>query len=141
MPAATVSSTALASRLRLSATRLARTLRREAGTGLSPSQLSILATVDAHGAMTCGALAAHERVAPPSITKAVSKLEQAGLVSRSPDPNDGRVARIALTAEGEDFLKESRRRKDAWLAARLSELSSDERRRLAAALDVLESLT
>jgi DNA-binding MarR family transcriptional regulator len=119
---------------------LARTLRREAGTGLSPSQLSALASIDVHGAMTLGALAAHERVAPPSITKVVSKLEAAGLLVRTPDPDDGRVSRVALTADGDTLLRESRRRKDAWLAGRLAELSSDQRARLAAALDVLEEL-
>jgi DNA-binding MarR family transcriptional regulator len=130
----------LASRLRLSATRLARTLRREAGTGLSPSQLSALATIDAHGPVALGALAAHERVAPPSITKVVSKLEAAGLVSRAPDPGDGRIARVALTADGTALLRESRRRKDAWLAGRLAALDADQRARLADALDVLELL-
>ncbi len=139
--ATTATAPALASRLRLSATRLARTLRREAGTGLSPSQLSALATIDAHGPITLGALAAHERVAPPSITKVVGKLETARLVSRQPDPVDRRVARVALTEDGTNLLRESRRRKDAWLAARLADLPSDDRARLAAALDVLEALT
>src|SRR5438105_3631645 len=100
MATTTATAPALASRLRLSATRLARTLRREAGTGLSPSQLSVLATVDAHGPITLGTLASHERVAPPSITKVVTKLEAAGLVSRTPDPSDRRVARVNLTADG-----------------------------------------
>ncbi|HZN13553.1 MAG TPA: MarR family transcriptional regulator [Acidimicrobiales bacterium] len=139
MPTATAP--ALASRLRLSATRLARTLRREAGTGLSPSQLSALSAIDSHGSMTLGALAVHERVAPPSITKVVAKLAQAGLVDRELDPNDRRVARVALTRAGHDLLDESRRRKDAWLSARLAQLDSDKRSRLAAALDVLDELT
>ena len=141
MPMATTTAPALASRLRLSATRLARTLRREAGTGLSPSQLSALASVDAHGSMTLGALAAHERVAPPSITRVVAKLEQAGLVIRELDAADRRVARVSLTGEGSALLRESRRRKDAWLAARLAELDAADRARLADALDVLDALT
>ncbi|MBA3652649.1 MAG: MarR family transcriptional regulator [Actinobacteria bacterium] len=140
---ATTSDTAaaIAGRLRISATRLARTLRREADTGLSPSQLSILATIDTHGAMTLGELATHERVAPPSITKVISKLETAGLVTRSADAGDRRVTRVALTATGATLLRESRRRKDAWLANRLAQLGADDRARLAAALDVLEGLT
>ena len=142
MPAATTTNpAALAGRLRLSATRLARILRRQADIGLSPSQLTALATVEHHGAMTLGALAEHERVAPPSITRAVAKLEAAGLVRRVADPSDGRVARVSTTPKGAALLAESRRRKDAWLAARLADLDPDQRNRLAAALDVLEELT
>jgi DNA-binding MarR family transcriptional regulator len=131
----------LASRLRISATRLARTLRREASTGLSPSQLSALTTVDNHGPITLGDLAAHERVAPPSITKVVSKLEAAELVHRQPDPTDRRVVRVALTPAGTALLRESRRRTDAWLAARLRDLDPADRARWADAIDVLDGLT
>src|SRR2546425_1184230 len=64
----------IAARLRLSATRLARQLRQEAGAGLTPSQLSALAVIANHGPLTLGALADHERGAPPSITKVATKL-------------------------------------------------------------------
>lgn len=127
--------------MRLSATRLARQLRREAGTGLSPSQLSALSTIESHGPMTLGALAEHERVAPPSITKVVAKLEAQGLVVRQPAPADRRVAMVSATQEGDGLLARSRRRKDMWLAARLASLSQEERLRLAGALDVLDALT
>src|SRR5712671_2706790 len=119
---ATVATTEIASRLRLSATRLARRLRQESGAGLSPSQQSALAVIANHGPLTLGALAEHERVAPPSITKVVSKLESDGLVVRTPDPGDRRVCRVAMSPQGAALLEESRRRKTAWLAARISEL-------------------
>jgi DNA-binding MarR family transcriptional regulator len=130
----------IAARLRLSATRLARRLRQESGAGLSPSQQSALAVIANHGPLTLGALAEHERVAPPSITKVVSKLECDGLVTRSPDPADRRICRVAISAEGEDLLEESRRRKTAWLTARISELDPERQRRLFDALDVLDEL-
>ena len=128
----------MAAQLRLSATRLARILRRQADTGLSPSQLSALATVEHHGPVTLGALAEHENVAPPSITKVVNKLEGRGLVLRQADPDDGRVARVSLTDQGRVLLAESRQRKNAWLAERLGRLDPEQRARLADALDVLE---
>src|ERR1700752_82582 len=84
----------IATRLRLSATRLARRPRQESGAGLSPSQLSALAVIANHGPLTLGALAEHERVAPPSITKVVTKLECDGLVPRAPDPSDRRICRV-----------------------------------------------
>jgi DNA-binding MarR family transcriptional regulator len=130
----------IASRLRLSATRLARRLRQESGAGLSPSQHSALAVISNHGPLTLGALAEHERVAPPSITKVVSKLESDGLVTRTPDPADRRVCRVAISAAGEALLEESRRRKTAWLTARISELDPERQRRLSDALEVLDEL-
>src|SRR3954464_15305110 len=87
----------IAARLRLSATRLARRLRQESGAGLSPSQQSALAVIANHGPLTLGALAEHTRAAPPSITKVVSKLECDGLVTRSPDPADRRICRVAIS--------------------------------------------
>ena len=63
---------AMAAHLRIIATRLARLLRRQGDTGLSPSQLSALTSIERRGPLTLGALADHEQVAPPSITKVVA---------------------------------------------------------------------
>lgn len=131
----------MAAHLRISATRLARLLRRQGDTGLSPSQLSALTSIDRHGPMTLGALAEHERVAPPSVTKVVGKLEERHLVTRQADPSDRRVHRVSITATGEALLAEVRQRKDVWLAARLADLDDGQRARLAAALDVIDELT
>jgi DNA-binding MarR family transcriptional regulator len=131
----------MAAHLRISATRLARLLRRQGDTGLSPSQLSALTSIERHGPLTLGALADHERVAPPSITKVVAKLEERGLVTRCADPADRRVAHVSTTPAGDALLADVRQRKDVWLAARLAGLDDDQRARLAAALDVLDELT
>lgn len=140
-PATSAASLAeIAARLRLSSTRLARRLRQEASTGLTPSLLSALATVERHGPLTLGALAEHERVAPPSITKVVAKLEADGLVERAVDASDRRVARVAATAAGRDLLEESRRRKTSWLLDRIHALPAEEQARLADALDALDHL-
>ena len=130
----------IAARLRLSATRLARRLRREAGSDLSPSQGSALAAVHNHGPLTLGALAEHEQVAPPTITKVVAFLETEGLVVRSADPADGRVSRVTTTDAGEALVAENRRRKTAWLATQVGQLPPEEQVRLADALDVLDHL-
>ena len=140
-PSRPVDAAEVAARLRLSATRLARRLRQEAGTGLTPSQLSALASVHNHGPMTLGALAEREQVAPPSITKVVSKLEAEGLLQRAVDADDRRVSRVRTTAAGASLIDESRRRKTAWLSGRIGQLSDEERARLVDALDVLDHLT
>ncbi len=132
---------AMAAHLRVSVTRLARLLRRQGDAGLSPSQISALTSIERHGPMTLGQLADHERVAPPSITKVVDKLVDAGLVVRVPDTTDRRVTRVSITVEGAGLLADVRVRKDLWLASRLAELDDDQRGRLAAALDVIDALT
>ena len=133
--------TELAGHLRVVVARLARILRQQDQSGLAPTLLAALTTVGRAGPLTFGELAAHEQVAAPTITKAVQKLEARGLVARRPDPDDGRVCRVALTAAGRRHLDQARRRRTAWLATRLSELEDDDIRRLADALDVLEALT
>jgi len=132
---------AIAARLRLSATRLARQLRRESDAALSPSQLSALSAIYRHGPLTLGALAETERVAPPSITKVVAKLEAAGLVTRRPDERDRRVAWVSITRAGDARLARIRQRKTAWLSARLAQLDDEQRRRITDALDALDALT
>ena len=131
----------MAARLRLSNTRLHRALRREAHIDLTPSQMSALATINRLGPITLGALAEQEGVAPPSITKIIAILEDDGLVTRAADPADRRVNYVSATRKGSELVEESRRRKTAWLTDRIRDLTTDQRRRLADALDVIEELT
>jgi DNA-binding MarR family transcriptional regulator len=131
----------LAGRLRLAVTRLARQLRQTADSDLSPTQASILATVSNHGPLTLGELADLERVASPTITKAIGLLHDKGLVDKATDPDDRRFVRVSLTPAGDALLERTRARKTAWLARRVEELSAEDVARLAAATEVLEALT
>ena len=132
---------ALASALRLSVMRLARRMRAErADTTLSLSQLAALATLERLGPLTPGELAQQERVQPPSMTRIVQTLQDAGLVSRTPHPTDGRQALLEATEQGRALLREDRRRREAWLAHRLDELDDDERRALRDTVAVLDRL-
>lgn len=132
--------TDLASELRLAVTRLARRLRQEGAEGITPSQLSALASIEHHGPITLGDLAAHERVQPPTMTRIVAALADQGLVAREVDPDDRRVARVRVTSAGRRLLARSRRRKAAYLASRLRRLDDDERLLLARAVPILERL-
>ncbi len=132
----------LASALRISTSRLARRLRRQrADTTLGATQLAALATLDRHGAMSPRELADHEKVQPPSMTRVVAELERRELVSRSPHPEDGRQVVLTPTEQGAALLREERRRREAWLARRLRELTPEEREVLRAAAPVLEKLS
>lgn len=140
LSAATTSEAELASRLRLAVTRLARRLRTQLPGELSPSQLATLATVERLGPITLGELSTAERVKPPTMTKIVACLEELGLVSRTVDQSDRRVARVEATASGLAFLEDSRQQKDAYLAQRLRTLSADDRTALEHAAAVLERI-
>jgi len=105
---ALIDETELASRLRLSVTRLARRLRQQAGfeAEVTPSQLATLSSVERLGPITLGDLAAVERVQPPTMTRIVSGLEEAGLVIRRPNPRDRRVNVLVVTARGATVRKQ-----------------------------------
>lgn len=130
----------LVRRLRFSVTRLHRLLRQQDESGLTPTATAMLATIAREGPLTLGELAAHERVAPPTISKAVGKLETAGLVDRVPDPDDRRVCRVRLSTTGRRRFEQIRRRRTAWLAARLTELPPEDVARLAGTVELLEHL-
>jgi DNA-binding MarR family transcriptional regulator len=140
-PATAGTRTGLSSSLRLSVMRLARRLRAErADESLTLTQLATLGTLERHGAMTLGELAAHEKVQPPSMTRIVSALEERGLVVRGPHRDDGRRVVVSITDEASARLAEERRRRDAWLARRMRELTPDEHDALRRAAPVLEKL-
>lgn len=131
----------LSSTLRLSVMRLARRLRAEReDDSLTLNQLATLGTLDRHGPMTLGELAAHERVQPPSMTRIASGLEERRLAVRGPHLTDRRLVVVRITAEGSALLAADRRRRDAWLARRLRELTPDEHEALRRAAPVLEKL-
>lgn len=119
----------LASELRLSVMRLSRRLRseREPDNTLSVAALSALGILFREGECTVGALAAHERVQPPSMTRTVNGLVEEGYAVRRPSQTDGRQTLVDLTEQGREVLLADRRRRDAWLAQRLRELTPDER--------------
>src|ERR1700722_14950550 len=91
----------VAGRLRIAVNRLHRRLRQESLGGLSPAQASALASVSRHGSPTLGELAAIEQVQPPTMTKIVASLSEAGMVTREADPDDRRSARVRITTAGE----------------------------------------
>ncbi len=131
----------LASALRLSVMRLARRLRLEKSTDdLSMNQLAVLGTLSRCGELPVGELAGIEKVKPPSMTRTVNSLADAGLVTRRPDPDDGRQVIVDLTPAARQVLDEDRRRRDAWLARRLAALSPEQRTLLRDVAPLLEEV-
>ena len=133
----------LASALRISVARLSRRLRseRDPDNELLPvGQLSVLGTLFRNGPSTVGQLAGVERVQPPSMTRTVNCLEEGGYVVRRPHETDGRQVVVALSAQGEETLAADRKRRDAWLARQLRELTPEERHVLRQAAPLIERL-
>ena len=137
----------LATAMRISISRLARRLRVErlglggTETVLSDIQLAALAALERHESMTPGELAEHEKVQPPSMTRVIAVLEERGLVRRAPHATDRRQVVLTVTSEGRDLVQRVRRRREAWLAQRLQELTPEERQVLRAAAPILEKIS
>ena len=138
---------ALATAMRISVSRLARRLRVErlglggTETVISDIQLAALAALERHDSMTPGELAEHEKVQPPSMTRVIAVLEERGLVRREPHATDRRQVILTVTDDGRDLVQRVRRRREAWLAQRLQELSAEEREVLRAAAPILEKIS
>lgn len=117
----------LAATLSPSLLRLTRKIRNQrVDTSITLTLLTALFTLEAHGPMTPGVLAASERVQPPSMTKILAGLESRGLVRRDRHPTDGRQAIVTITAEGSALLGRERQARQAWLATALKQLSESE---------------
>src|SRR5215831_7500537 len=96
---------ALATELRDGITRLNRRLRQVRPLGeITQTQLSALTSLELAGALTPRELAEAERVQPPTMTKIVAKLEERGLVQRTPHPTDGRQVILAPSPAGRELL-------------------------------------
>jgi DNA-binding MarR family transcriptional regulator len=130
----------LAPRLRWAVTRMARRLRQEAGTDLGPSQVAALATIERHGPLSPSELAEVERIKRPTATRILRHLEEAGLVERVKDPDDGRGSILSITSAGRTHLRRLRARKTAYLATRLDKLDAEDRRTLERAAELLEGM-
>lgn len=131
----------LASRLRLAVVRLNRRLRAQsADSKITLSQLSALSCLHKTGAMTPGELAAREGVQPPSMTRVIAALEDAGLVARRAHPTDGRQAIVELTEAGRARIDEEVSIRERWLDQQLVDLSEEERRVLSQAAEIIDRL-
>lgn len=104
---------------------------------LSLTGVSTLATLERKGAQRISELAGLQGVAQPSMTVLVGSLEQAGLVTRRPDPSDGRAVLVSLTPAGEEFLAGRRRAGAERLSELVGKLPAGDLEALAAAVPAL----
>lgn len=130
-----------AARLRLVVARISRHLRAvDASSALTPTQGSLLSTVVRDGPLRLSRLSELEGIDAPTLSRAVSRLEQQGLVRRLPDPDDRRAVLVEATGRGKRLQQRLRAARADALQGRLAELGPERRRLLHAALPVLEQV-
>jgi DNA-binding MarR family transcriptional regulator len=128
-------------RLRVALGMTSRHLRAtDAGEGLTPTELSILATIARRGSLRLTELAEIERVNPTMLSRIAGRLAEAQLISRQVDSDDRRAARVEATPSGIALHERIRAERSASLAAHLDELSDDDLDALLTALPALEAL-
>ncbi|ORI13680.1 MarR family transcriptional regulator [Rhodococcus sp. 1163] len=131
----------LASDLSLAVVRLTRHLRgRRVDSQVSLTQLSALATLSREGDMTPGALAARERVQPPSMTRVIASLAELGLVVRTPHPTDGRQVIVSLSPSGNTLIADEASAREAWMTSQLAGLNETQLVVLRDAVDIIGAL-
>lgn len=130
-----------AARLFVALARVIRAVRRDAPVGeIGPGALGALTTLVRRGPLRLGALAAHEGVSAPSMTRIVSSLVEASLARRTPDPDDGRASLLEPTREGRGLVEAGSSDRLAALTARIERLDEEQRRALSEVIPTLEAI-
>ena len=130
-----------AARLRLAVARMQRLLRSQEMGGLSLTEASCLAVIGRKGPMPLNEIAASEHLSAPSVTKTITRMEEAGLIDRLNDPTDRRVSLVTLSKKGRALVDQIRSRRNAFLLLRLQELSPSDMEAVEQALPILERLS
>ncbi|HEY8825889.1 MAG TPA: MarR family transcriptional regulator [Candidatus Limnocylindria bacterium] len=130
----------VANRLHSAAIHLLRRARRtDLLTGVSPAQLSALSVLMS-GPKTLGDLAAAEQVRPPTMSRLVSAMEEAGVARKVTDREDARVIRVHATQKGLRALSRGRVMRIEAIEALISELEADDLANLERAVGTIEDL-
>ncbi len=127
--------------LRMLLQHVARRIRNNRADGtMSDTKMGVLFRLETSPA-TPSQLAERERVTPPSMNRTLNGLEDAGLVARTPDPDDARKVIVTITPAGIHLITETRRLRTAWFSQRVAELSTSERAALEAVIPVLRRIS
>jgi DNA-binding MarR family transcriptional regulator len=127
--------------VRLAIQRLARRIRSMQGDErVTEGQRSVLFALSNEGAQTLGSLSEHERVTPPSMNRTINALVEAGLVTRVSATDDARKVIIDLSDAGRTFIRDTKRKREAWFTKRLAALTPAERAIIGEAAPLLRKI-
>ncbi|MEV6426081.1 MarR family transcriptional regulator [Streptomyces sp. NPDC051662] len=133
-----------AQRLNDAIKRLRARLRTESGqhaTGLTTTQLAVLASVVREGPVTAALLASREHVSPQSIAQSLAVLKAAGLVHSEPDPRDGRRKLMSADPAATELVDKLLAGRASFLARAIDQLvAPDELKDVEKAIELLERL-
>ncbi len=132
--------TALGADLLSVVARLNRLATQRARLPLPWAQARLLSTIEDQGEARISDLAYLDHCSQPTMTTQVRRLEDAGLVSRTTDPGDARAVLIRITEQGRRTLDQARADRAAAINPRLERLSAEERKTLAASVDIIRRL-
>ena len=107
---------------------------------MTPSQSAVLAAIARRESLTPSAIAAHERISRPTVTRTIAKLRARGLVTREDDESDGRSYRLSVSSDGAALRELRRGRKNAYLIRLLERATEDEIELLTSAATLLLNL-
>ncbi|QYR24364.1 MarR family transcriptional regulator [Paenibacillus sp. sptzw28] len=107
---------------------------------LSFTTLSVLHTLSLKSPMRLTELTVNEQVTQSAVTQLVTRLERDGLVERRPDPNDGRVVQVHITALGANVIDSRRLDRIAQLSKFMEGLTLEEKQAIASAIPALRRL-
>lgn len=127
----------LSTDLRLACLRIARRNRFESVVQVPPHQAAVLICIE-RGAASAGEIAEREKISAPTVSRTIASLVDAGWVSRTGNPADGRRIILSITEAGRRALEETRKAREEWMSRRLKQLGDEEVALLEAALPVLE---
>jgi DNA-binding MarR family transcriptional regulator len=127
--------------VRLAIQRLARRIRSMQGDeSVTEGQRSVLFALSNEGPQTLGSLSEHERVTPPSMNRTINALVEADLVTRVSATDDARKVIIDLSDAGRTFIRDTKRKRDAWFTKRLAALTPAERAIIGEAAPLLRKI-
>jgi DNA-binding MarR family transcriptional regulator len=106
-------------------------LSERAGVSLERSAYGVLGRLSEAGALRTSELAGILSVDVSTVSRQVQDLESRGLLTRRPDPADGRATVLSLTAAGERVLGKIRTARREMMRAILSDWPADDRAELA----------
>lgn len=140
MTVAPATETTLASDLLAVVARINRLANQRVRLPLPFAQARLLSTIEAEGRARISDLAALDHCSQPTMTTQVRRLEDAGLVSRTVDPDDARAVLISITPQGIATLAQVRADRGNAIDPFLEELDSADRDTLAAAVEIMRGL-
>ena len=108
--------------------------------GLTPTQASVLGVVSVRGPISLAELQRIEHLNPTMLSRMISKLDDAGLITRTPDPDDLRSATVSATDAGRQLSRRIGEQRAALVERCAARLPADQHATLVAALDSLEQL-